>query len=232
VSLVDRIDFDFPRVALHGHDHVLTAMRVREFDRRAQDFLARHPQAVVVQIGCGLDTRFERVDSGQVVWYDLDLPQVIAQRRQLITETERCRFLGCSVFDESWLDAVSVHAQRPFLFLAEGVFPYFAEAQVRGVFLTLMHRFPGAELVCDAMTPLAVSLNNLQLRLLHVGARLRWGLRHGRDPESWGAGVVLLQQWSYFERPEPRLGAAYLMRYVLPLAQSAGIYHYRLGGPG
>ena len=97
-------------------------MRLREFDRRAQDFLARHPEAVVVHIGCGLDARFERVDNGQVEWYDLDLPEVIELRHQLLDETARCRFLGCSVFDRTWLDLVSIHASRAFLFLAEGVF--------------------------------------------------------------------------------------------------------------
>jgi O-methyltransferase involved in polyketide biosynthesis len=55
-----------------------------EFDRRTQAFLARVPAAVVVHIGCGLDTRFERVDNGQVEWYGLDLPEVIELRRQLI----------------------------------------------------------------------------------------------------------------------------------------------------
>ena len=82
-----------------------------------------------------------------VTWYDLDLPEVIALRRQLIAESDRCRFIACSVFEASWVEAVSVHATRPFLFLAEGVFPYFEEAQVKRLFLTLMQRFPGAELV-------------------------------------------------------------------------------------
>jgi len=59
-------------------------LRNREFDRYAQDFLRCHPEAVVVHIGCGLDSRFERVDNGQVEWYDLDLPHVIELRRKLI----------------------------------------------------------------------------------------------------------------------------------------------------
>ncbi len=235
VALVERIDYDFARSKLSRLDQVTAIMRVREFDRRTRDFLGRHPEGVVVHIGCGLDTRLERVDNGQVTWYDLDLPEVIALRRQLIAEAERCHVLGCSVFEESWLETVSAHASRPFLFLAEGVFPYFEEAQVKALFLTFTQRFPGAELVCDAMSPLMVRLHNLELRVLRVGARLRWGLRHGRDPEGWGSpssagGRIRLQdEWFYFERSEPRLGAAYLMRYLPPLAKGVGIYHYRLG---
>ena len=231
VALVEQIDYDFARSKMHHHDQIFTLMRVAEFDRRARDFLARHPQAVVVHIGCGLDTRFERVAAAYeaATWYDLDLPEVIALRRQLIAEGERRRYLACSVFDGAWLEEVSVHAGRPFLFLAEGVFPYFTEAQVKGLFLTFMARFPGAELVCDAMSPLMVRMNNLQLRVMRVGARLHWGLRRGLDAESWGAGIRLLGEWFYFDRPEPRLGAASLMRYLPPLAKGVGIYQYRLG---
>ena len=61
VALVERIDYDFAASKLSGLDQVTVIMRVREFDRRTRDFLGRHPEAVVVHIGCGLDTRFERV---------------------------------------------------------------------------------------------------------------------------------------------------------------------------
>lgn len=234
-ALVEQIDYDFSRTRLQNHDQVFTMMRLREFDRRARDFLARHPRAVIIHIGCGLDTRFDRVDNGTVTWYDLDLPEVISLRRRLMAESPRCQLLGCSVFEDAWLEVVSVHAARPFLFLAEGVFPYFTEAQVKTLFCTFMQRFPGAELVCDAMSPLMVWVNNLQLRYFRVGARLRWGLRRGRDPESWCGAVAadahirLLREWFYFDVPEPRLGAAQLMRYVPLLAKGTGIYQYQLG---
>ena len=229
LALVGQIDYDFSRFKLRGHDQVTTVIRLREFDRQARDFLTRYPAAVVVHIGCGLDTRFERVDNGQVAWYDLDLPEVIDLRRQLLAETVRCRFISCSVFDRAWLDSVGLHAGRPFLFLAEGVLPYFEEAQVKELVLLVKEQFPGAELVCDAMTPFMIRLDNLALRFSKISARLRWGLRHGRDLESWGEGIRLLDEWFYFDRPEPRLGAAQLMRYFPPLAKGVGIFHYQLG---
>jgi O-methyltransferase involved in polyketide biosynthesis len=101
-TLVEQIDYDFAGTRLQSHDQVFTMMRVREFDRRAQDFLARHPQAVVVHIGCGLDTRFERVaqHNATVTWYDLDLPEVIALRRQLIAESERCHVAADGVGEQ------------------------------------------------------------------------------------------------------------------------------------
>jgi O-methyltransferase involved in polyketide biosynthesis len=229
VELVKQIDYDFSRFKLRGHDQATIIMRMREFDRQARGFLARHPEAVVVHIGCGLDTRFERVDDGRVQWYDLDLPEVIDLRRQLMDETARCHFLACSVFDRAWLDVVSIHAGRPFLFLAEGVLPYCEEAQVKDLVLLIKQRFPGAELVCDAMTPFMIRSLNLELAFTRLAARLHWGLKSGRALESWGAGIRLLEEWFYFDRPEPRLGASQLMRYIPPLAKGVGIFHYQLG---
>jgi hypothetical protein len=95
--------------------------------------------------------------------------------------------------------------------------------------LLLKERFPGAELVCDAMTPFMVRSLNLELAFTRLAARLHWGLESGRALESWGVGIRLLEEWFYFDRPEPRLGASQLMRCIPPLAKGVGIFHYQLG---
>jgi len=233
LALVTQMESAFARVRqikMDKDDQVGVIMRNREFDRYARDFLARCPDAVVVHIGCGLDSRFERVDNGKVEWYDLDLPEVIELRRKLIGgEAPRYHLLAGSVFDSAWLNPVSVHRPRPFLFLAEGVFMYFAEAQVRSLVLTLRDHFPGAELVCDAFSPYIVRMNNLRMRMTKMGARYHWGLKHGKDLEGWGEGICLLDEWYLFDRPEPRLDHIRWMRHIPFLAKVMGIYHYRLG---
>ncbi len=230
IALVRQINYDFSRIKLRAHDRLAIILRLREFDRYTRDFLARYPEAVVVHIGCGLDTRFERVDNGKLEWYDLDLPEVIELRRKLIGgEGARHHFLGCSVFDSAWLNTVSVHRQRPFLFLAEGILPYFEEAQVKSLVLTLQERFPGAELVCNAIAPFVVWTNNLQLAFSKVSARFHWGLKRGKDLESWSDGICLLDECFYLDCPELRLGAQQRMRRIPLLAKAAGVYHYRLG---
>ena len=229
IKLVEQIDYDFSRFKLAGHDQATTIMRLRQFDRYTQDFLARHPLAVVVHIGCGLDTRFERVDNGLVEWYDLDLPEVINFRQKLIPSIERCHLVGHSVFDQTWLEAVSNHPGHAYLFIAEGVLPYFTQAQVRQLFLLLAEKFPGCELVCDGMTPAMIRLHNLKLRFSKVSARLNWGLKNGRQPETWRSGIRLLSEWFYFDQPEPRLGSSQLMRYIPLFARGVGIFRYQLG---
>jgi methyltransferase (TIGR00027 family) len=238
VALVAERAADFAwieKIKMDDGDRVAIILRNRQFDRHARDFLARSPDAVVVHIGCGFDQRFERVDDGRVQWYDLDLPEVIELRRELIGgEAPRYHLLACSAFESQWIDVVNVHRDRPFLFMAEGVLMYFEEAQVRSLVLTLRERFPGSELVFDAFSPLLVRANNLRFRLSRTGIRVHyyWGLRHARDLESWSDGICLLDEWYPFDSAEPRLARVRWMRHVPPLARIMGVLHFRLGKPG
>ncbi len=230
VEMVNKIAVNFSRLRMQRHDQIAVIMRMKRFDKHTLDFLARNPDGVVVHIGCGLDTRFERVDNGCVEWFDLDMPDVIALRRKLISnKSTRYHMLAASAFDESWFDKVGRNKPRPFLFLAEGVFPYFEEEEVKSLFLKLRDRFPRAELVCDAHTPFVIWADNIHLALAGVKARLHWKLKNPRDVESWGKGICLLDEWNYYDDDEPALKAFRWVRMIPALAKSSGIFHYRLG---
>jgi O-methyltransferase involved in polyketide biosynthesis len=229
VEMVSRIDCDFSRLRMHGHDQAALVTRVGEFDRFAREFLARYPQSRVVHLGCGLDTRFDRVDNGQVEWFDLDLPAVIALRRRLLGEAPRCQMLACSALDERWMQELSALPPRPTLFISEGVLPYFTEAQVQGLLRNLASYFPGAELVCDGHTPFVIWADNLHLAVNRISARMQWGLKDPHDVETWGAGFTLLESWYYFDSPRPSMAAYRWMGRIPLMGKSAGIFHYRLG---
>ena len=247
VELVKRLSSDRPirydsdwikQTPMAERSKVLRIMLTREMDRYARNFPTRHPEAVVVHIGCGLDSRFERVDNGRVEWYDLDLPDVIGLRRKLIgDEGGRYHLLGCSVLEPAWLEAVRVHRGRPFLFLAEGVFTYFTEAQVKSLVLTLRDHFPGAELVFDGWRPFEVWLGNRYLSGSLYAGLMRWGFWRGQEIEKWGdpstslraGGIRLLDEWGLFDRPEPRLERFRWLAPIFRLFKPMRIYHFQLG---
>jgi O-methyltransferase involved in polyketide biosynthesis len=233
VELVTQIRLDFSRVRQIPMPELLKVMRIiftREMDRYARDFVSRHPQAVVVHIGCGLDTRFERVDNGRVEWYDLDVPDVIDLRRKLIgDEAGRYHLLGCSVLEDAWLEAVKVHSPRPFLFLAETVFVYFTEAQVKSLVLTLRDHFPGTELVFDGWRPFEVWVGNRYLSNSPFAGLMRWGFWRGQEIEGWGDGIRLLDEWGFFDQPEPRLDSFRWMAPIFRLFKPMRIFHFQLG---
>ena len=232
MALVQQMGDDASRILARVDKKVWVAVVLcsREFDRYTSDFLARHPQAAVVHIGCGLDARFQRVDNGQVEWYDLDLPEVIELRRRLIGgEGARYHLLPYSALDRAWPNELSHHRCHPILFLAERVFIYFEEAQVRSLVLTLKQQFSGAELLIDAFSPFLVWANNLRVTLTGFGVPSRWSLKRGKDLERWGDGICLLDEWYPYACPEPRLGSLRRMRFFPPLMRIMGIFHYRLG---
>ncbi len=220
----------FERAQLATEVQVSILLRNRQFDRIARDYLASHPDAGVVYLGCGLDARFERVDNGQVAWYDLDLPEVISLRRKLMGgESCRYQFLACSVLDQAWMDVIAENLPRPFLFLAEGLFMFFEARQVKELVLALKDRFPGSELAFDAFSPFYVWGNNRRVVRTKVGALAHWALKNGRELESWGEGIRLLKEWYPFLCPEPRLAHIRWVRYLPLLSKTTGIFHYQLG---
>ena len=227
--------YDYNRIKslrLSEENKLVIILRNREIDRCTREYLARRPDAVVVHIGCGLDTRFERVAerNSQVEWYDLDVPDVIDLRRKFIGgEGERYHLLACSVLEDAWMEAVKMHAPRPVLFLAEGVFIFFTEAQVRSLVLTLRDRFPGAELVFDGWKPFEIWVGNRYLSPSKFGGLMQWGFWSSREIERWGSGIRLLDTWGFFDQPEPRLNSYRWMAPLFRLFKPIRVFHFQLG---
>jgi len=100
------------------------ALRSRRFDRYVTDF-CQNTLEDSYKPGCGLDTRFYRIDNGTVIWYDIDFPEVIELRKRFMGENSRHFFIGNSILNPEWLNIVKTGG--PYLILAEGVFMYMTE---------------------------------------------------------------------------------------------------------
>jgi O-methyltransferase involved in polyketide biosynthesis len=214
-------------MGMNGMDVFVTAMRARQFDKFARDFLVRNPGGLVVDLGCGLDTRFNRLDDGRLFWLGVDLPEVIALRRKHLSDGERCKTIAQSMLEISWLDEVA-QMNKPVIFLAEGVFPYFSAADVKPLVMAMAARFPNGELVFDAASPFISRHHNRTSTVLkRSGTRILWDAKNPQELETWG--LRLLDHWYYFDSPEPRLRAFRWIRFIPFMAKATGIFHYRLG---
>ncbi|WFN34273.1 class I SAM-dependent methyltransferase [Methanogenium sp. S4BF] len=211
------------------------AIRAKKYDHYVLDFLAQYPDGVVVNIGCGLDSRFLRTDNGAMHFYDLDLPEVIALKKLFFTETGRYHLIASSVLDDAWLSVVSAHS-GPFLFLAEGVFMYLGSEAVKSLVLRLREHFPGSELVCEVVNAfwLKKPLNKLveykMRRRLHFGkdAVFRSGISRSDEMEGWHPGIRLLDDWSYFDSGEKKLGWLKIFSRFRLFRYVQWTVHYRL----
>ncbi len=105
-DILNQVDYDFARLRVPYKTVVLICQRANKLDTVTRDFLAEHPGGVVLQLGCGLDSRFLRVDDGRALWYDLDMPPVVELRQRFFTESERYHMIASSVTDLDWVDTV------------------------------------------------------------------------------------------------------------------------------
>ena len=122
----------------------------RQYDLRCEveDYLKKHPEAAVVNLGCGLDDTFSKVDNGRCRGYNLDLPDVIRVRDELLPAGNRERNIACDLNDFRWMDEID--ASNGAVFFAAGVFYYFKIEDVSWLFSAMAERFPGAVLVFDS----------------------------------------------------------------------------------
>ena len=130
----------------------LWSLRAKQFDDKIRAYIAEHPRASVISLAAGLDTTFYRVDNGLIHWYDLDLPDVINVRRQLLPEPDRVTYIAKSLFDPSWCKEVTT--EDGVFIMAGGVLPFFEKPQVKQFFSTLADNFPGGEIIFDAPSKL------------------------------------------------------------------------------
>ena len=190
-AAVDRIDYDFRRIhrtSLPASNQYLVTLRAKQLDDWCADFLRRHPDAVVLHLGCGLDGRaFRLCVSPSVLWFDIDQPSVIELRRRLYDDTEQYRMIGSSVTDPQWLD--DIPTGRPTLVVAEGLLMYLSEREVRQLLQRLTDRFGHGEMLFDTLSALAPLLS----KVLTKGI-IKWGIRDVRELETWNTKLRLLER--------------------------------------
>jgi methyltransferase (TIGR00027 family) len=216
---------------------VFIALRAKKFDEYSSEFLKQSPTGTIVNLGCGLDTRFWRIDNGKTQFYDLDLPEVIAIKKKLCNETDRYHMMACSVLDYEWMEYLKKQNTGPFLFLAEGLFMYLEKDAVKNLVIKLQSEFPGSELVCEVVNESVVSgqlKGALKIKMqkrhhLGQGATFISGLKNGHEIESWSPGIRLLDEWSHFDTNEKKLGWVRLYGKIPAMRRVQWTVHYKLG---
>lgn len=224
-----------PRLAL-----AMVALRARHFDAMAADFLAHHPGARVLNLACGLDTRFHRLQAAgvqplQVV--DLDLPPVIALKERLLPPEPGYRQVAADVTDPAWLDALADADTSPAVVLAEGLLMYLDPAAVQRLVLGLRDRLPGSLMVAEVfnsrwLRPPWGGLVRRKLRRrfgMEGGANFRFGVDGIEDVLAWGEGIAPDHEWSAFDEHEAAMGLVGRLGGVDAFRRTQWVVGLRLG---
>lgn len=229
LRLRDRLDYDFSRMAGAWKTQLGIAIRTWVLDREVTAYLARHPEGTVVTLGCGLDGRSLRLDNGAASWIDLDLPDVADFRRTLLPSGERHRLVGMSVLDPAWLDLIP--RNPPPLFIAEGLFMYLPEDELRTLLSNMVSRFPGAILLAEILSRARAADRTGHDLISRFDAGFSFGLDDGREFESWNPSIRLTGQWSHLDFRRDRWRWLRWLAW-LPVARRSGRICRLALGPG
>lgn len=194
VQVVEALDYDFSEMdsyAVMGRGAIAKAILLDELVR---EYIREHPDAVVVDVACGIDTRFYRVDNGRIQWYNMDLPETIEARNRLLGCHERVYDIRKSVLDESWPEEIK-ETDGPVLFLVEGFTMYSNKQDVQKIFKLIRGHFKTADVFVEITSPKIVKTA--------VDAKgqkkYTWGVQNGKKLQSFTTGFCALRDVSLLE---------------------------------
>jgi len=201
IKIIEQVDFDFSQITQNIDDLSQIAWIKRSLfcDQVIKEFLTRYPEGTIVNIGCGLDTTFERTDNGKLKWYDLDLPDVIELRSKFMRENERRKFIVASFLDKEWLENIEVSGNV--LFIAAGVFYYFEEQVIKDFIIRLIDTYSNSEIFFDVSSPLGVKIANrkvVESSGLDEKSHLVWGLESKKEILSWDTRIRIIRTYYYY----------------------------------
>lgn len=204
-DVLDKLDYDFDKATMAPSNCAKVVLRTRQFDRWTASFLAAHPQATVLHLGCGLDSRVQRVEwGGDTRWIDVDLPEVIALRRNVLPLSfsgRDYRLIGASVTESAWLE--DIPADRPTVVVMEGLLSYLIEEDVRGLLSRLVDRLHEGELLFECVNAAVLSaLRKGAIKPVErMGAQFQWAVDDLKKLEDIHPHLEMVESICFVEAP-------------------------------
>jgi O-methyltransferase involved in polyketide biosynthesis len=194
-EILEGIEYDFQKLHIPKQTLITLAMRAKKLDLYVQDYLQGNKNPIVIHLGCGLDSRVDRVKPVEGEWYDLDFPDVIELRKHFFQETNHYHMIPSFVTDLHWLDDVKGESQA--CIIAEGLLMYLHEDQVRQLFIAFQKRLPSSIMCFDAYSRITAKSANNHPSIKKTGAQIHWGIDTIEEISDWGTGIRLVEEW-YF----------------------------------
>ncbi|MCI1648084.1 MAG: class I SAM-dependent methyltransferase [Bacteroides sp.] len=232
-KIVGEIDYNFSKFENASMSALGCVIRGRHFDKKVQQFILREKNPIVVNIGCGLDTRYQRIQQKQdAIFYELDLPDVMELRKQLLPHPDTNDIpLTASLLETDWMDALKKkHPNSHFIFILEGVIMYFYEKQIKTTLTRLASRFPGGEIHFDVCGTMFLKRGVKNDSIKHTNAKFRSGINNGKIIEEWIPQFIMTDNISYMDIEKKRWGIkGFLIRLIPGLARKfSSILGYKI----
>jgi O-methyltransferase involved in polyketide biosynthesis len=202
-EIVAKIDYDFHALGVPSSVVCQTALRAKMLDDRVRRFISQHPDAVVVDLGGGLDTGMLRVAPPATVdWYNVDLPNVIALRDEVLPANDQAHSVAASLADDGWTDQIP--SERPTMLVADGLLAFLPESVIINLFRGIPEHFRSGELALNDYGRVG-RLSLLAMKVVFSAVGTQWAYRGFKDahvPETWSPRLTLVEEASLAHAPE------------------------------
>ena len=175
--------------------------RVQAFDNIANRFIADNPRCTVINLACGFDTRFWRIDHAQCNYIEMDLPEVIDLKKEILKDHLRYEMIGSSVLEPSWIDQVTMNGNTDFLLIAEGLFHWIPQIDAQWLLKEIGERFSRSQLILDMVHERNTSREYGKVSFVCTSELIRVWMSPGylvsrirQDLESYGNGLKVIGQ--------------------------------------
>jgi len=194
-EILGRIEYNFADLKIPRQTLITLAMRAKQLDYYANEYIKNHDNPIVIHLGCGFDSRYFRIDSKNAIWYDIDFPNVIELRKHFYNENDNYHMIGSSVTDKSWVEKIS--KKGPACVIAEGLFMYLDEKEIKELFGLIKVNFNDSDIFFDAYGKLTAKGANSHPSIKKTGARIKWGIDNPLEIEKWNDNNKMICEW-YF----------------------------------
>jgi len=233
VEIMDRLDYDFSVITknLNPVSQLGWVVRSLRIDQVVSQFIKEHPRATIINIGCGLDTVFERVDNGEILFYELDLPDVIELRKIFFEENPRRKMIARSFLERDWYEQIEVH--DGLFCIAGGVFCYFEEAQIRDFFIAMADHFGSCDFYFDTLSPLGLKIARKKiLKSGGMDAKMPanpWGVKQPKTMEQWDPRIKVISAHPFYQGMKKGVSfSEWLGLNIADLLGMASLAHIRM----
>jgi O-methyltransferase involved in polyketide biosynthesis len=201
-QIVRTLDYDYRQLNIKTNLLLNVTARAKKLDEVTGRYLARHPDAVGLDLGSGLDTRIERVAAPPTVdWYDVDFPAVATARNGLVPEHTNAHVIGADLRDTDWLEAVP--SNRPALIVADGLMAFLTKDELVSLLNRLIDHFPSGEIVSNSYTKFAIWTARNSPGTKSVAELVKFpGVDDPHDFERWNPRLKLVKEILLSREPE------------------------------
>ena len=150
------------------------AIRALDFDNYVKEKINDNKDAVIIHFGCGLDSRVLRISDCDNLWYDIDLLDVINERKKYYNETDKYKMLVSNTTDNQWLHEIKNKSNA--IILLEGVSMYLSNEQLTKLIKDLSDSFNKISLLMDCYTIFAAKMSKYKNPVKDVGVNKVYGI--------------------------------------------------------